>query len=336
MNVEPPPSAVLEHWPIDDAEIEPITFGHINRTYLVRCSFGRFVLQRVAPIFGPEIHQDIYTVTRRLLERGVPTPTLVRTEEGQLYVEEDGVWRLQTFAPGTTYLRVTDSKLAASAATLLARFHGALSDLDYEFKNTRTGIHDTAKHSAALTEALGHHRDHRAYDAVAPLAEDLQRRWGTLGDFSHLPERPVHGDPKISNVLFDESKHAHCMVDLDTLGRMPVVLELGDAFRSWCNRGDEDGEAARFDPEIFRAAMNAYAQAAGDTFTAEERSAVVDGTQTIALELAMRFAADALNESYFGWDAQRFESASAHNLQRARNQAALAQSIEEQRAILSP
>ena len=40
----------------------------------------------------------------------------------------------------------------------------------------------------------------------------------------------------------------------------------------------------------------------------------------MALELAVRFAADALRESYFGWDAERFESCGHHNLVRARGQ----------------
>ncbi len=39
-------------------------------------------------------------------------------------------------------------------------------------------------------------------------------------------------------------------------------------------------------------------------------------TRRIATELAMRFAADALNERYFGWDRARFPAAGEHNLLR--------------------
>jgi hypothetical protein len=52
------------------------------------------------------------------------------------------------------------------------------------------------------------------------------------------------------------------------------------------------------------------------------------------LELAARFGADALAEAYFGWDAQRFATASAHNLHRARVQLAVAQSVATQRTEL--
>ncbi|MBL8945157.1 MAG: hypothetical protein JNK45_18470, partial [Myxococcales bacterium] len=38
------------------------------------------------------------------------------------------------------------------------------------------------------------------------------------------------------------------------------------------------------------------------------------------LELAARFAADALRERYFGWDASRFPARGEHNLVRAKGQ----------------
>ena len=46
----------------------------------------------------------------------------------------------------------------------------------------------------------------------------------------------------------------------------------------------------------------------------------------------MRFAADALNESYFGWDKARFARAGDHNLLRARGQASLADAVSTARA----
>lgn len=329
-----PPRAVLEHWGIDECELTPVQFGHINRTYLVEHAATRFVLQRVNPIFGAEIHADIRAVTGRLLQNGVPTPTLVLTDRGQLYMENDGLWRLLTFAPGKTYLRVQSPEMAASAGALLARFHRALADFDYTFQNTRTGIHDTERHLDMLRDALKVHTDHANAATVRELAAPVFDHLDELPRFDRAPARPVHGDPKISNMLFDESDRAHCLVDLDTLQRMSVSMELGDAMRSWCNVGDEDGAEAHFDADRFEAAMTGYIESAGDTLTDDERSAVVDATELIALELASRFAADALNESYFGWNSERFASRGEHNLVRARNQVALAESIRAQRDAL--
>ena len=47
----------------------------------------------------------------------------------------------------------------------------------------------------------------------------------------------------------------------------------------------------------------------------------------ICLELAARFLADALNESYFAWDPERFSSAADHQLARASNQLDLAGAV---------
>ena len=59
----------------------------------------------------------------------------------------------------------------------------------------------------------------------------------------------------------------------------------------------------------------------------EEWRALPAATLTIALELAARFAADALQESYFGWNAARFGSVSEHNQVRAAGQLRLAESV---------
>ena len=62
-------------------------------------------------------------------------------------------------------------------------------------------------------------------------------------------------------------------------------------------------------------------------------ASVVPGVERITLNLAARFAADALEESYFGWDPGK-GGRGEHNLLRARGQAALLRSIHGRRAEL--
>ena len=53
--------------------------------------------------------------------------------------------------------------------------------------------------------------------------------------------RHVHGDLKISNLLFRREPLAGvCLVDLDTFAKGSMAFELGDAMRSWCNPLGED------------------------------------------------------------------------------------------------
>ena len=108
---------------------------------------------------------------------------------------------------------------------------------------------------------------------------------------------------------------------------MPVALELGDALRSWCNPATEDAASARFVRPFFEAAIEGYAEAAQGFLTPAEWSAIPRGALTITVELAARFCADALRESYFGWNRARYESASAHNQARTRGQLLLADGI---------
>ena len=63
------------------------------------------------------------------------------------------------------------------------------------------------------------------------------------------------------------------------------------------------------------------------TMIREGVEAIVNPLDLYALELAIRFCADALNECYFGWDEARFASAAAHNLQRARTQFELSRRV---------
>ncbi|MGI9257906.1 MAG: phosphotransferase, partial [Gammaproteobacteria bacterium] len=169
---------------------------------------------------------------------------------------------------------------------------------------------------------------HQRYDVIDPLATQVLTLASDIAKLSDHPDRIVHGDPKISNIIFDpETDAAICLIDLDTLGRMPIALELGDAFRSWCNPKPEDEQGAEFSLPLFEAAIAGYARETSDFLTETEWRAIASATYTITVELAARFCADALNESYFGWDDARFASASEHNEARTRGQIDLARSI---------
>lgn len=311
--------------------------GLINDTFAVEHGGRRLVLQRVHPVFAPENHHNIVAVTEHLHARGLTTPRLLLTKAGKpWHTRAERPWRLMTRLPGVTFDAVQSATQARAAAKALGGFHAALTDLAHEFVGVRTGVHDTPKHLAALRSALAEHPQHRLIDEVAPLATAVLEAAESLPELDGLSPRVMHGDPKLNNIVFEGPQAHACeqavgLIDLDTVAPMALHLELGDAWRSWCNPKGEDETVARFEIDVFEASVRGYA-ASGVEVTSDEREALVHGVELISVELAARFLADALRESYFGWNAQRYESAGAHNLVRAKGQWSLHRAVVALRA----
>lgn len=328
----------------DDAELEiQHVPSNINATYIVRSprsEVGALVLQRLHTVFGAQVHLDIEAVTTHLTSKGVETPCLVRNQSGELWTTDPStperrVWRALTFVDGVTLHQTRDAATLESAAALLGTFQRNLDDLAHVFVHERP-LHDTPRHLSNLEAALQSERGVSDRDARELGLTILQQADGIRVDFRSLPQRIIHGDPKLSNVLFyrEPAGLARCMIDLDTVGRGYVAYELGDALRSWCNPGGEDAAAPTLQPESFAAVVRGYARTCPDAVAPAELFSALDGFETVSLELASRFAADAINDSYFGWDVTRFASRREHNLVRARSQLALSRLVRAQRAVL--
>ena len=332
------PEPVAAAYALDRSSIQRIV-SLINLTFSAsRVGNGqRLIVQRLHPVFDASLHHDVFAITQHLKACGLETPELVTTADGQLWFEAGNeVWRAQTHIPGSTVHRVTSPAMARSAGCMVAKFHRCLSNFEHTFAFERGGVHDTQQHLERLREARKRARD-RGDRETCDLAGSILAAAETVElDFSSQPRRLCHGDLKISNVLFQQLDPpvARCLIDLDTLGYLPLAHELGDALRSWCNPGNEDSTTAHLEPALFEAALDGYAEAAPENITAAEWSSVVPGLSCICLELAARFCVDAVEDSYFGWDPSRFATRREHNLERARGQLSLAKSVTGQRGVL--
>jgi len=324
---------VLEEYDHYGLTINELGTGLINQTWLVETDRDEtFVLQCVNPAFPASVNDDIAAVTAHLRAKGQLALEIVPNCNGDLTtVYADDNWRLMSFIDGVSYDGLASVAQAKEAGAALAAFHRGVSDLEINFSHQRPHVHDTPRHVAALNQALTEHADHSRFSHIQPLAHDILKRVEQLPVLPGTPERLVHGDPKISNLLFDKTGKALCWVDLDTLAYMALPLEMGDAFRSWCNPTSEDAPEPEFRIDYFAAAAEGYAAAAGNFVTEAEWRAFADGTEIILVELAARFCADALNESYFGWNAEKFASRGEHNEVRAANQLKVLDSFLAQR-----
>ena len=311
-------------------QIEPLPGGLINETYAVRDAGQPIaVLQRQHPVFGPDVNLDIDAVTSHVAARGLDTPRLIRTRGGDpCVVIEDRVWRALTWVDGESVHTVPDPAWAEVAGALVGRFHRAVADLRYDYRFVRAGVHDTAVHLAKLGERVARGGDREA----TALGREILAAASALPELPSLPRRNVHGDLKISNVMFRHSPlRATSLVDLDTLALGTLAFELGDAMRSWCNPHGEDAGHVKLELAIFASAIAGFRAVADPITTELERRAIVTGLETVCIELAARFCVDVFDDSYFGWDRARFPSRRAHNLVRARGQLALGLAVRAAR-----
>jgi Ser/Thr protein kinase RdoA (MazF antagonist) len=309
----------------------PLEGGLINGTWSVgNPPVG--VIQSQSPIFLPEVNRDIAAITAHLEGKGVVTPTLIPTDSGDLWhVDSEGTsWRALTWLPGTTHHKLTNGKLAFEAGGIVARWHAALTDLEHRFHFSRPGAHDTAGHMQFMKTAIEKAPTHRLAGPVEELASKILAAWESWSGRLDGPEILAHGDLKISNLRFNENGEAIALLDLDTMAYLSLDIELGDAFRSWCNPAAEDTEETAFDMPLFEASSRGYL--ASNALNLEERSALPGGVERICLELSSRFAADAINECYFGWNPDVAPGRGEHSLLRAKGQFCLAQSVRAQRA----
>ena len=312
------------------AEIGHLEGGLINQSWRASMPEQDYVVQRVHGDFAPGIHENMQAVSRHLESRGVSVSKLVETDQGALFSDrgEGGRWRLMKKLPGVSFRKCRGADQARSAGALVASFHCGLMDWSGDLAPIGFPFHDLPKHLSDLRDALAENGDHPLQREVAKLAETLFATQAAWTPHPALPVRVLHGDLKFSNLLFDGSEspdcdRAHALIDLDTISRLPLYYDMGDAWRSWCNVGGEGPEAVRFDLDLFRASAEGYLSALGMEVSQEERASLADSVERVSLELGVRFATDALWESHFAWDPSRFESAGEHNLERARGQLAL-------------
>lgn len=325
-----PTKEILKHYDLQVTDIQQIKTGLVNSSYLVNTdSAKQYVLQCVNPIFPKQINDNIALLTTHLRRQGMLTPELISTQDGAHIVQHgEEIWRLLNYIDGDVRQKLAQTEMAESAGSLLGKFHTVLFDLQAPIENYRGNVHDLDRHLDFLKQSLERQTKHPKYIEIFALGEEVLSLATQLDRPKSRKIRVIHGDPKISNIIFAKNSYqALCLIDLDTVSQAPLHFDLGDAMRSWCNPNGEDSAEGQFSLTLFEAAISGYASHTGTYIDETEWRDIVPATQSLFIELAARFCADALNESYFAWDKEQFSSHSQHNIVRTRGQLSAAKSL---------
>jgi Ser/Thr protein kinase RdoA (MazF antagonist) len=333
--------------------------GHINDTFKstwrANGATHAYVHQRInAAVFvdPPGVMANVSAVLahlrRRLEAAGAPdlerrVLTLVPARDGASFVRDagGGCWRTYRFVERSRSVDVVENEAQAEAAArAFGEFQRLLADYDGpRLVETIAGFHDTPRRFAALARAAREDRHGRAASARAEIAFALDQE-ATAGSLharwrdGSLPERVVHNDTKLNNLLLDaRTGEPLCVIDLDTVMPGLTAHDYGDLVRTGASRAAEDErdlDQVRLDLGLFEAITRGYLATARAFLTEAERDALVTGAEVIVLEIGLRFLADHLDgDAYFRVHREN------QNLDRARVQLRLLRDLQERREDLA-
>ncbi|MGA1845091.1 MAG: phosphotransferase enzyme family protein [bacterium] len=309
---------IIKDFGIDRVQsVNPLEKGLINKTYLIETDQNKYILQKIHGIFPDTVTEDIDVVTCFLRDSGITTPLLLRKQDDSVLTKQGtDSWRMATYIEGRTFDTMPGIEFARSAGHLVGQFHRALSGLNYQFRHQSRIWHKTEYFMERLCSSLADCED----KDICSIKDDILTAYHSI-TLHPLPARHiVHGDLKSNNILFETSgSRAVCLIDLDTLRRGSISLEMGDAVRSWCNPGGEDSGKTYFNVDLFRAAMEGYIPEVRSIVEDHEFLAIPSSAATIALELSARFLEDAHTQSYFQLDSRHYASLYEQNLNKAIN-----------------
>ncbi len=331
----------------DYSKVTAFTSGNINHTYKITYGREEYVIQNINTyVFkNPEhIMKNIKLVTEfiknKIISEGKdPTNKVLEfltAKDGNpwAYDSRGLFWRIYKFIPNSTTFDRATADVLNNAGMGFGEFQRQLVDFPSEklyeiipnFHNTKTRMDDFFK--AVEEDAAGRVKSLKKEIEFFEERRDICSKLIDMRSKGEIPLRVTHNDTKCNNILIDNTTgSAICVIDLDTVMPGLAAYDFGDAVRFAANTRDEDCpdiEDVKLNFELYKAFTKGFMTALKGSFDTKEVETMAWGARIITIELASRFLADYINgDKYF-----KVERLS-HNLDRARNQIALALDMEK-------
>lgn len=342
--------SVLEEYGFSPDEVSYRTFGtgHINATWLVSVSGSseQFILQSINEKVFPHpdiIARNVDLVAKYLAEHS-PDYLFINslpTKNGdQMAVVENIHWRLCIYVKNSiAFETLSDPAQAYEAATQFGRLSRLLNDFDASLlKPSIPGFHDLGLRYNQFKEALNSASERVKHDAEDEIQKAI--RYSFILDYfnsyknsKNFPDRVMHHDTKISNMLFDkDTLKGLCVIDLDTLMPGKFISDLGDMMRTYLcpfSENEPDLEKIFIRIEYFEAIIKGYLNEMGKILTSTEKDLILFSGKYLIYMQALRFLTDYLNGSIY-----YPTSYPGQNLDRARNQFKLLSELTDNEKIM--
>ena len=316
--------------------ITPIENGLINHTYLVETESGKFILQQVNTLIfkNPKAIQNNHLKINEILDRSgysKKTVKIIPTLSNHLLFEKNNeAWRMLEFLENSvTFLKPSSTEIAFEATKCLSEFYKTINQETIILEETFPDFINFEKRIIDFKRALIQktERKEKAEKDINFILEHLSLpdKWIELQNQKSLPNRVIHADPKISNILFDKENKAIAVIDLDTMMNGTILYDFGDMIRSYTNNSDEDEGAVsdNFNAENYVAVKDGFLFNLKETLTPIELENLDYAAQLIIYIQAVRFLTDFLNHDIYysvKYDLQ--------NLDRTKNQINLLKGLQ--------
>lgn len=291
------------------AEVKKLSGGLINETFRITTEeHSKYIVQRLQGILSKDLMSDFEAIARHLTKHGWTCPMLAHSKNGDNHVLiQSEIWRIYRYIEAKDFsLDFFHKETYFDIGELLGALHKSLSAFKYLPLHKIEGFHDKDFY---ITKALKIER--RLYpeslrDILDNIVDNLQRFSKNLQDFRQL----IHGDPRIENILFSSENKPCTFIDYDTFMFASIYIDIGDCLRSLMSLDDRSDFAERI-----RQFIEGYRK--GNPEIELSYDETLSALKYVTLELALRFLIDSVEQSYFSWDFERYESSAKHNEDRA-------------------
>jgi thiamine kinase-like enzyme len=292
--------------------------GHINSTFLISVigKEDQFILQSINQnVFRePLIIANNMRLVEDYLKKHYPSYLFVgsiQTSKGdEMAIVNGTYWRMTRYIPNSVSLEtLSDPRQAFEAAVQFGKLSKLLDGFNASFlKPSILGFHDLNLRFDQFNKVLETADPELKVKASAQIEKALNYAFivdyfNSYKDSADFPDRVMHHDTKINNMLFDkDTLEGICVIDLDTLMPGKFISDLGDMMRTYLcafSENEPDMDKIFIRMEYFEAIVKGYLSQMGNILTSAEKELIIFSGKYLIYMQALRFLTDYLNGNIY-------------------------------------